>query len=642
MCGIAGIWTRDGAADLASLAEATAAALRHRGPDAQTTFVDREAGLAFSQARLSIIDLSPAGAMPMTSADGRFVIAYNGEVYETEPIRADLEALGVRFRGHSDTEVILESCAHFGVEKTLPRLVGMFAFALWDKRERQLVLVRDRFGIKPLYYAELGRKFVFGSELKALFADSEFCGSIDREALASYFRFGYVPAPHSIFCGVKKLMPGHMVVVENATPRVPERWWDLRPLVVAGLTKPAGAAPREAEAQLDRLLRHVVGLRMVADVPLGAFLSGGLDSSMVVAQMQAQSPRPVKTFTIGFIERGYDESEHAEAVARHLGTDHTTLKVTPADAMAVIPNLSEWYDEPFADYSQIPTYLVSRLARSSVTVALSGDGGDELFAGYTRYHWGEVLWGNLARIPLSLRRALAGTLEKVPASAWSLLEGMPRAPRQPQLKARKLAGVLRLACSADLYRRLVSVWPEPSLVVQGTSAAWGVLADDAIEAEITPLVERMQYLDAVTYLPDDILTKLDRASMAVSLEARVPLLDHRVAAFAAALPRALRLTGTTGKVLLRQVLARYLPPALFERPKSGFSIPVGEWIRGPLREWADSLLTVSALKDGGLAPEPIRAAWEEHLAGRVKRDNEIWSVLMYQAWRGRWRHVIAG
>jgi asparagine synthase (glutamine-hydrolysing) len=636
MCGIAGLWMRGGAgsAELAGTARSMAQLLRHRGPDAQTIFVDEEAGLAFGQTRLAIMDLSPAGALPMSSADGRYVIAYNGEVYETAPIRADLERRGVRFRGHSDTEVIVEAIAHFGLEATLPRLVGMFAFALWDRSERRLMLVRDRFGIKPLYFAERGNAFMFGSELKALVPRLR--PEIDRDALADYLRFSYVPAPRSIFRDVAKLPPGHLLIVEpNGTARQ-HRWWDLRPLVVAGVEKPLALSPAEAEDELDRLLRQAVGSRMIADVPLGAFLSGGIDSSTVVAQMQAQSSRPVRTFTIGFSEPDYDESEHAAAVARHLGTEHMALELTPADAMAVIPQLPEIYDEPFADPSQIPTFLISRLARTGVTVALSGDGGDELFAGYNRYRWGEKLGRTIGIFPAPLRRAFASALAAVPPSIWKKFETLPGFPRHPEIAAGKFIEIVRLAGQDDVYRRLVSAWTEPERLVPGAKPDWRLLADPEVAIAIPPLVERMQYLDALTYLPDDILTKIDRASMAVGLEARVPLLDHRVAAFAFSLPRSLRLQGTTGKVLLRRVLARYVPRELFERAKTGFGIPIGSWLRGPLRDWAESLLTPAALAEGGLTVQPVRDLWAKHLDGRLNGESQMWTVLMYQAWRARW------
>ena len=638
MCGIAGLWMRDGAgaAELAGTAQSMARLLRHRGPDAQTIFVDEAAGLAFGQTRLAIMDLSPAGALPMTSADERFVIAYNGEVYETGPIRADLERRGVRFRGHSDTEVIVEACAHFGAEATLPRLVGMFAFALWDRNERRLVLVRDRFGIKPLYFAQRDRSFVFGSELKAFFAAPRFHPEIDRDALADYLRLSYVPAPRSIFRDVAKLPPGHMLVVEQNGAARQQRWWDVRPLVVAGMEKPLALSPAEAEDELDRLLRQAVGSRMIADVPLGAFLSGGIDSSTVVAQMQAQASLPVRTFTIGFSERDYDESAAAAAVARHLGTEHTALELTPADAMAVIPQLPEIYDEPFADPSQIPTFLVSRLARTAVTVALSGDGGDELFAGYNRYRWGERLGRSIDFFPAPLRRAFASALAAVRPSIWKKFDTLPGVSRHPEIAVAKFVEILRLEGHDDVYRRLVSAWIDPERLVRGAKPDWGLLADPAVAAAVPPLVERMQYLDALTYLPDDILAKVDRASMAVSLEARVPLLDHRVAAFAFSLPRSLRLQGTTGKVLLRRVLARYVPRQLFERAKTGFGIPIGTWLRGPLREWAEALLTPAALNDGGLTAEPVRDIWAKHLDGRLDAENQLWTVLMYQAWRARW------
>jgi asparagine synthase (glutamine-hydrolysing) len=637
MCGIGGIWVRgaDPWLDLEATARAMAAVLRHRGPDASGTWVDAGARLALAHTRLSIIDVGPGGAQPMVSADGRFVISYNGEVYETDVMRSELEARGVKFRGHSDTEVILEACAAWGVDAVLPRLVGMFAFGLWDRTRRSLTLVRDRFGIKPLYWRD-GALALFGSELKALLATPGWLPEIDREALAAYLRFAYVPTPRSIWRGIHKLPPGCMAVLpaEGGPARV-TRWWDLRPLVKLGLEQPSDIGLDEAIEELDRLLRRVVGSRMVADVPLGAFLSGGIDSSTVVAQMQAQSARPVQTFTIGLAERGYDESAAARAVARHLGTDHQELLVTPEEARAVIPSLPEWYDEPFADPSQIPTYLVSRLTRRRVTVALSGDGGDELFAGYNRYSWGEQLWRRLDRMPRPLRTAAAGGLGLVSPAIWRRLEAVPGAPRLLEMKAIKLRAVLALQDQAGFYRRLVSWWTQPEHLV-GVAGEEGPLWDEGLVCDLPAPLERMQYLDAITYLPDDILTKIDRASMAVSLEARVPLLDHRVAAFAFGLPRALRCSGVTGKVLLRWVLQRYVPPALFERSKMGFGIPIGAWLRGPLRDWAEELLAESALATTGLMPGPVREAWCQHLSGRRNRETELWIVLMYQAWYRRW------
>ena len=640
MCGLAGFFDASGRRDDAALTATVAAmtdSLRHRGPDDGGVWVEAAAGIALGHRRLSIVDLSPAGHQPMVSADGRFVIAYNGEIYNTEELRAELP--GIPWRGHSDTEVLLEGCAAWGVAATARRLIGMFAFALWDRRERMLWLARDRLGIKPLYYGRFGDVFLFGSELKALRAHGEWPVEVERDALAAFLRHNYVPAPRSIYRGVAKLPPGTVLRVQpGGEPRL-EAFWSLGEVAHAGIADRSTMSDAEAADRLDALLRDAIGRRMVADVPLGAFLSGGVDSSAVVALMQAQSDRPVKTFTIGFHERGYDEARHAKAVAAHLGTEHTELYVEPSHALDIIPKLAEWYDEPFADSSQIPTFLVSEMTRRHVTVALSGDGGDELFAGYNRYFWGEALWRRLGRLPGGARRAGAGLLTALPPSAWDrLFAAVPVRLRPPQAgdKLHKLADVLRLPDQAALYRRLVSHWEEPASLVPGASEAgipWDLMADP----KMPDFVERMQRLDTVTYLPDDILTKVDRASMAVALEARVPLLDHRVVEFAWRLPMTQKIRGGDGKWLLRQVLHRYVPRELIERPKMGFGVPIDVWLRGPLRDWAEALLDERRLRaEGFLDPAPIRRRWAEHLSGARNWQYPLWDVLMFQAWRERW------
>jgi asparagine synthase (glutamine-hydrolysing) len=644
MCGIAGIWDRrqkSAPAAVITAAEAMTKTLRHRGPDDGAVFADAEAGFALGHRRLSIVDLSPAGAQPMISSCGRFVISYNGEVYNADELRPELEAAGRRFRGHCDTEVIVEGAAIWGIETTIRRLIGMFAIALWDRRERVLHLVRDRLGIKPLYWADFDGRIVFGSELKALRADRGWTPALDRDSLAAYLRFAYVPAPHTIYRGVRKLLPGTILIVrERGTPEATP-FWSLADVARSGQSARLDLSEDETATQLDALLRDSIGRRMVADVPLGAFLSGGIDSSTVVALMQAQSPRPVRSFSIGFREPGFDEAPYAAEVARHLGTDHTELYISPDHALGVIPHLATIYDEPFADSSQIPTYLVSEMTRRYVTVALSGDGGDELFGGYTRYFQGRKLWRLVKRLPQPARGLAAAGVRAVSPSAWSALGAViPESMRPAHFSAKmhKLAGVLTSEPEpAVLYREIVSQWADPQNTVIGGTEPQGPLDDRCVNDLVPDFVERMQYLDTMTYLPDDILTKVDRASMAVSLEARVPLLDHRVVAFSWMLPSAMKGADGVGKRMLRRVLSRYIPQELIDRPKMGFTVPIGEWLRGPLRAWAAPLLDKHRLAaDGIFHAEPIGKRWHEHLARSHDWHNSLWTVLMFQAWKEHW------
>ena len=642
MCGIAGFLATQANASpeqLTATVAAMAVSLQHRGPDDQGVWVDAECGVAFSHRRLSIIDLSPAGHQPMVSADGRFVLNYNGEVYSYREIRRDLEARGVSFRGASDTEVILESIAAFGLRATLTRLIGMFTIALWDRNERSLTLVRDRLGIKPLYWTWNDGLFLFGSELKALRAHSGWTPRIDRGSVAAYLRHGYVPAPRTIYEGVQKLEPGTVLTLPwHGEPRI-ERFWDARTGARAGLANQLRGSDAELTDQLESLLQDAVRRRMIADVPLGAFLSGGIDSSTVVALMQAADVGTVKTFTIGFDIEGFDEAPRAAAVARHLGTDHTELTVTAQQALDVIPQLPQCYDEPFADSSQIPTYLVSAMTRRHVTVALSGDGGDELFAGYNRYQLGAERWRRLLLLPRPVRRGIAAALSSLPPDRWSsLLSFLPTRMRPSQIgdKLHKVAAVLQQDDPDGIYRRLVTHW-DPAELMPATTEPRGVIWDPSVASEIPGLLERMQFLDLVTYLPDDILTKVDRASMAVSLEARVPLLDHRVVEFGWRLPRTAKIRNGPSRWLLRQVLYRHVPPALVERPKMGFGIPLADWLRGPLRGWAEALLNEQRLRDAGLVDAArVRQVWQDHLDGRSNAENLLWGVLMLEAWRERW------
>ncbi|WP_431856173.1 asparagine synthase (glutamine-hydrolyzing) [Azospirillum sp.] len=637
MCGFCGVLTTSPERGMEAAVRRMNDTIAHRGPDGDGIWVDEAAGIALAHRRLAIVDLSPLGRQPMESADGRWVVAYNGEIYNYQDLRAELEAAGHRFRGHSDTEVLVEGVARWGVEATARRLVGIFAMALWDRRERTLHLVRDQVGVKPLYWARFGGTVLFGSQPKALRAHPAFRAEIDRDALTAYVRFAYVPAPHTIYAGVHKLEPGCILTVRPDGEPERTAYWSLEGAVRAGLSDRLDLSDDEAADRLEALLKDAVGRQMVADVPLGAFLSGGVDSSTVVAMMQAQSSRPVRTFTIGFREAGYDESADARAVAAHLGTDHTELTVEPADALNVIPTLADWYDEPFADSSQVPTFLVSQLTRRSVTVALSGDGGDELFAGYRRYLLGARLWRGMGRVPAGLRAAAAGLIQAVPPGRWDALLGRLPGMRMAGDKAHKLAGILGSADADTLYRTLASQWQHPEALVLGGREPHGLPWDARVADQVPDFTERMQYLDSATYLPDDILAKVDRASMAVALEARVPLLDHRVVEFAWRLPLHQKLRDGQGKHLLRRVLYRHVPRALIERPKMGFAVPIADWLRGPLRPWAEDLLDERRLREDGLLDAAVvRRAWAEHLSGRRNRQHQLWVVLMFQAWKARW------
>jgi len=647
MCGFAGLLypgasTSD---DLAAEAGRMAGTLTHRGPDDAGVWTDAGAGVALGFRRLAIIDLTPSGHQPMLSHDGRFAIVFNGEIYNFRELRRELESLGVGFRGSSDTEVIVEAASVWGPGEAVARLWGMFALAIWDRQARTLTLGRDRLGKKPLYVSRQGSgPLLFASELKALRAHPAFSPEIDRDALASFFRFGYVPAPQAIYRGVMKLEPGCLAVAGGDGSLRLERYWDPLAVVTRGVASRRTIADEEAVEQLDALLGDAVERRMVADVPLGAFLSGGVDSSTVVALMQARGSRSARTFTIGFDEAAYDESDHAGAIAQHLGTDHTALKVTAAETREVVPRLPDLYDEPFADSSQIPTLLVAALARRSVTVALSGDGGDELFGGYTRHLWARRVAEASGRWPSGLRSAGRRLLELPSEAAWDRLYALarPLLPRRleqshPGEKIRKLASVVDAPSADEVYRRLVAQWPEAERVVIGGRLVTTAIDDDAIATRLPDAVDRMMYYDLVGYLPGDILAKVDRATMGVSLEARGPLLDHRLVEWAWSLPLSLKVRDGEGKWILRRVLDRYVPRELVERPKIGFGIPVGEWLRGPLRSWAEALLDDARLRrEGYLRPEPIRRVWRDHLAGRRDGQHRLWVALMFQAWLERW------
>ena len=643
MCGIAGyldtLRSTDAERGKAILHRMTAA-IRHRGPDHSGQWMDAAAGIALGHRRLSIIDLSEAGNQPMISADGRYVVVFNGEIYNYRDLRAALETerKAPPWRGHSDTEVMLAAICAWGLKDSLRRFNAMFALALWDRHERTLTLARDRTGEKPLYYGWQGNVLLFGSELKALTAHPDWKGEIDRDALAAYARYCYVPTPFSIYRGVFKLEPASFVTFQAASPghhAKAQPYWSACDVAEAGVAERFKLDDHEATDELDRLLRQAVGLRMEADVPLGAFLSGGVDSSAVVALMQAQSLKPVKTFTIGFRESDYDEARYARKVAEHLKTEHTDLYVTPQEAMNVIPLLPQMYDEPFSDSSQIPTYLVSQLARRHVTVSLSGDGGDELFGGYNRYFQLRTLRSRTKWVPQPLMHLSAAGLTTLSPSTWDRIGGaLPARWRIPALgdKLHKMAEILPLSASHEIYLRLVSHWDRPCQVVRD-AADRSHSSDVAWQRHLRDDTDRMMLTDLVTYLPDDILVKLDRASMSVSLESRVPLLDPDLIAFAWKLPLAQKIRGNRGKWLFRRVLDRYVPSRLIERPKMGFGLPVGAWLRGPLREWAETLLGETRLvQEGWFTAGEIRRKWCEHLSGTRNWHYQLWNVLMFQAW----------
>ena len=638
MCGIVGCLCSEGNVSV-TVVQRMAMQIQHRGPNDAGVWLDNEAGLALAHRRLSVIDLSPAGHQPMLSPCGRFALVYNGEIYNHQELREELKSEGGHFdwRGHADTETLLAALRHWGLEGTLQRLNGMFAFALWDKAERTLYLARDRMGEKPLYYGRSGATFLFASELKSLRVHPDWQGSIDRDALTLYMRHNCVPAPWSIYQGISKLPPAHFVIIRESGTVIskPERYWNLGQIAECGAAEGKGTAENLVD-ELDRLLRDAVGRRMVADVPLGAFLSGGFDSSLVAALMQVHSSRPVKTFTIGFHEKDHNEAVHAKAVALHLGTDHTELYVSPEEAMAVIPRLPTIWDEPFSDSSQIPTLLVSELARQHVTVSLSGDGGDELFCGYNRYTKGYNLWKYCQYLPSPLRHVLKGVIQAVPAMPIeSLLRLLPKRFQMPHLAGHliKLADVLQEGSGESYYHRLISHWKNPENVVRGGTEPQNIFNTIECLPDFSCLREQMMYMDSISYLPDDILTKVDRASMAVSLEARVPLLDHRVVEFAWQVPMSFKYRNGKGKWLLREVLYRYLPRELMERPKMGFGVPIEAWLRDPLRDWAEDLLSRKRLQEEGFFyPEPIREIWQQHVSGDRGWQYCLWDVLMFQAW----------
>jgi len=698
MCGFSGFLTTD--AIILNRAEAEASrmalAIQHRGPDDAGAWAEASAGIALGFRRLSILDLSSAGHQPMHSVSGRFVMTFNGEIYNHTDLRDLLSAAQLGkpakpWRGHSDSETLLACLEAWGLEKTLQKTVGMFAIALWDTQTRTLHLARDRFGEKPLYYgwattaSTAAPAFVFGSELKALRAYPGFANPVSREALASFMRFTYVPAPYSIYQNIFKLEPGCMLSIDTSValsqtgkllevgqvPSVPtapsaplrppavqgglrmHRWWSLASVVEAGAQNQI-CSDDEALETLEQCLKDSVNVQSLADVPLGAFLSGGVDSSCIVALMQAQATNPVKTFTVGFEEAGFDESPHARAVAEHLGTEHNELFVSAKQAQEVIADLPAMYDEPFADSSQIPTHLVCKAARQQVTVALSGDAGDELFGGYNRYFWAPRIWSRLAWLPYPARQALGAAIRAVPPAGWDAFsrpvnaflpdsKNITRAGNNAHKLAARLSGVRDID---DLYKNLVSEWQDPAqLVIGAVGVSCGETVGNILREPASMLSDpwpaagteqhqlRMMYRDSMTYLPDDILCKLDRAAMNTSLETRVPFLDHRVAELAWRLPLNMKIRNGQGKWALRQVIYKYVPKNLIDRPKAGFAIPIGQWLRDPLKDWAEALLNERRLEvEGYFYPKPIRDKWAQHLSGRYDHTASLWAVLMFQSW----------
>ncbi len=647
MCGLVGFYQFSSRSAYPGVITGMTNAIRHRGPDDAGYWMDDSDGLVLGHRRLAILDLSPAGHQPMRSSCERYVIAFNGEIYNHLDLRNRLGAEGhaPHWRGHSDTETLLACFAAWGIERTLKATVGMFAIALWDREHKQLTLARDRMGEKPLYYGWQNDVLLFGSELKALKAHPSFEGQVDRNALTLLLRHNCIPAPYSIYQGIAKLMPGHYLTISLRDANAPRdmkstAYWSLNETVEQGLAHPFSGTPKEAIDLLQAQLSSSISAQMLADVPLGAFLSGGIDSSTIVALMQTQSRQRVRTFTIGFDEGGYDEAVHAKAVAQHLDTDHTELYVRPADALAVIPLLPSMYCEPFSDSSQIPTFLVSQLARQHVTVALSGDAGDELFGGYNRYLGARKFWGQMQRLPGFTRQAAAGVLRAVSPATWDRLFGlaMPLLPKSLHLatpgdKAQKLANVLALTDSHAFFHQLTSHWKDPASIVIDGSEPPTLLTTPSAWPQTDCFEHAMMAMDAQTYMTDDILVKVDRAAMACGLETRVPMLDHHIVELAWRMPLSLKIRNGQGKWLLRQVLHRHVPKELIERPKQGFGIPLDSWLRGPLHEWAEELLDEARLRrEGYFRPEPVRQMWAEHCSGRRNWQHHLWNVLMFQAW----------
>lgn len=645
MCGIAGLYALGASSspsDLRTVAKAMTDAMPHRGPDDDGHWQDPDhPALVLGQRRLAILDLSPLGHQPMPSPSGRYWCVYNGEIYNYLAIEAELKKLGHQFKGRSDTEVFLTAVDQWGLNQTCQKIIGMYAFLIWDRKTRTLHLMRDRLGKKPLYFGWAGKTLVMGSELKVLMAHPDFVRDVNPDALRVYMKYGFMQAPHCIFRQVWTLPPGarmslpvqSLVAGEDLSQKI-EFYWDLPKIIETARAHPNLRSEEEIVEEFDALLRQCVRERMVADVPLGAFLSGGIDSSTVVALMQQLSDRPVKTYAIGFEEESFNEAPFAKEIARHLGTDHHEMIVSGQDALNVVPKLPDIYDEPFADSSQIPTYLVSKFARESVTVALSGDGGDEMLGGYRRHMIVPGIWAKIRWLPYPLRLGVASLLSGVPQDKWdSLFSSHP----SQGLRFHRLAGMLRKKDCFGVYDYLLSMQPDYDLIVSGGRDPLTPLYDPRRDVRGLGFAEQMMFKDTMSYLPDDILVKVDRASMAVSLEARAPLLDMRIAEYVWTLPHDLKIRDGKGKWLLRQVLSKYVPQSLYDRPKKGFSVPIDSWLRGGLRDWAEPLLSPNKIKEQGyLNDQYVRKIWEGHQSGRAQAGPSLWAILMFQAWLERW------
>ncbi|MDP3791610.1 MAG: asparagine synthase (glutamine-hydrolyzing) [Candidatus Omnitrophota bacterium] len=648
MCGITGFVTADNALkdpEMASIGISMANSLSHRGPDSSGVWTDENAGIALAHRRLSILDLTSAGDQPMTSVSGRYVIVFNGEIYNHLEMRQELNN-DKGWRGHSDTETLLAGFEKWGIDQTLKRTVGMFAIALWDRKEKVLTLARDRIGEKPLYYGFQKGTLIFGSELKALKRHPDFVGEIDRDVICLYLRHCYIPAPYSIYKGIFKLLPGHYISFKAAhgpdtlRSAKPEAYWRLSEVAANGIARPFAGNEADAISELEERLKRAIKLQMVADVPLGVFLSGGIDSSTVVALMQAQSGRPVKTFSVGFKEMGYNEAEYAKAVSGHLGTDHTEQYVSPAEAMQVIPKLGSMYDEPFADSSQIPTFLISQMARKYVKVSLSGDAGDELFCGYNRYALADM-WKNVSRVPFAIRKSAGRLIKAIAPSTWDrVFRYIGKFFTLPSNMGEKLEKLSTRLENVDgvgsLYYSLVSEIADPDRVVIDAREPGTWLTETGLKETFADYKVQMMYMDSMTYLPDDILVKVDRAAMFNSLETRIPFLDHRIIDLVWSLPLSMKMRDGQTKWMLRCLLYKYIPKSLIERPKMGFGVPVGDWMRGRLKDWAQNLLDESRLQREGLFDAQfIRTRWKEHLSGKRNWQYFLWTILMFQEWSER-------
>jgi len=639
MCGIAGFLDHSrelSGHNMQSITKSMVETLKHRGPDHQGIWIDEECGLALGHQRLSIIDLSEAGNQPMISRDSRYVISYNGEIYNASEMGNELKKTGIKFKGHADTEVLIEAFSHWGIRDTLKKLIGMFAFALWDRKKKELTLCRDRIGIKPLYWAEFGDSILFASEIKALKKHPGWDGQINHESVSNFFLYNYIPGPKTIFKKIRKLQPGTILTVSpHKIPSI-EKYWSLEEVVRSSKRENLAITKKEAEEELEKLLNDSVSKRLVSDVPLGVLLSGGVDSSLVASLAQKNSERTIKTFTVGFSEDTHNEAPYSKKIAEHLQTDHNELYVNPKDVIAITPLLSSVYDEPFADSSQIPTLLISQFAKKEVTVSLSGDGGDEVFLGYNRHYWANFIWKIFGKIHKTPRKVISKIILLIPPIAWeSFFRLFPKRVRPSQIgdKLHKVGKTIDSNNADEIYEKLISVCDVKDLPIKTTESITRNPMQDEISDLLPNFIERMSYKDTMTYLPDDILTKVDRASMSTSLENRVPLLDHRIMEFVWKLPLSIRMEHGKRKILLKKILSKSIPRKLINRPKAGFGVPLDSWLRGPLKEWAEGLIDENSLQhDEFLDSQKIQTLWKQHQSKRYNHQNQLWAVLMFRSW----------